>query len=76
MIVGICSVVFVCCSANLGIILAVVSLTLGIISLAGKKGGRGMAITGVVCSAVALFLGLLGLFFAPMFTRLFNSIYY
>ncbi|MBP3249220.1 MAG: DUF4190 domain-containing protein [Ruminococcus sp.] len=45
-----------CCFCGLGWILAPLSLIFGIISLATKRGGKGLAIAGVVLSAITLLL--------------------
>lgn len=41
----------------IGLPLALVGLVLGIVSIAKKKGGRGMAIAGIITSALALLFG-------------------
>ncbi len=51
MVVGICSIVFAWLP-YLSLILGLVGLVLGIVSLAKKMGGKGMAIAGVVCSSI------------------------
>ncbi|MDO5124811.1 MAG: DUF4190 domain-containing protein [Ruminococcus sp.] len=54
MILGICSLVFGCCLWYIGLPCAIVGVCLGGISLKKKKGGKGMAIAGLVTSIVAL----------------------
>ena len=55
MVTGICSLVFSCCASTLSLILALVSVVLGIYVLVKNKGSKGMAIAGIACSAVAIF---------------------
>lgn len=52
LVLGILSVVGGCCCLHL--ILAPLSLIFGIISLASKRGGKGMAITGIVLSVLMI----------------------
>ncbi|MCD7824139.1 MAG: zinc-ribbon domain-containing protein [Oscillospiraceae bacterium] len=59
MVTGICSLVLSCCASTLSFILALVSCALGIYVLIKHKGGRGMAIAGITCSAVAIFAAVL-----------------
>ncbi len=47
-----------CCIAPLGIVIGTVAVVLGAISLAKKRGGRGMAIAGVVTGAVGIVISL------------------
>ena len=54
MVLGICSLVSSCCIPYLPFLLALVGLILAGVSLAGHKGGKGMAIAGLVCSIVSL----------------------
>ncbi len=54
MVCGIVSLVFSCCIPWVTFILALVGVILGGVSIATKKGGKGMAIAGLVCSIVAL----------------------
>ena len=54
MVLGIVSVVFCCCFVYISIPCGIVGLILGAISVATKKGGKGMAIAGIVCSIVSL----------------------
>ncbi|MDD3219369.1 MAG: DUF4190 domain-containing protein [Lachnospiraceae bacterium] len=56
MVLGIVSIVFVCCLGWFVLIPAGVSLILGIVSLVKHKPGKGMAIAGIVCAAVAIIL--------------------
>jgi hypothetical protein len=52
LVLGILSVL--CCCIGAGFILAPLALIFGIISLAKKQGGKGLAITGIVLSALSL----------------------
>ncbi len=54
MVLGIVSIVFSCCFVYISIPCGIVGLILGAISIATKKGGKGMAIAGIVCSIVSL----------------------
>ncbi len=54
MVLGICALVFSCCIPVVPFFLAVISLILGIVSIKTGKGGKGMAIAGVVCSVISL----------------------
>lgn len=58
MVCGILSILC-CCVWYVGLVLAIVGLVLSIISLKQHKPGRGMAIAGVICSAIGLGIGLL-----------------
>lgn len=60
MVLGILSLLC-CCVTYLSIVLAVVSLVLSIVSIVQKKPGKGMAIAGIVCSAVALVIGVVAI---------------
>lgn len=55
MVLGICSIVF-CCLGYIAIVIAIVGLILGIVSLKGQRAGRGMAIAGIITSAIGLIL--------------------
>ena len=54
MVLGICSLLFSCCIPYLPFVLALLGIILAGVSLAGHKGGKGMAIAGLVCSIVSL----------------------
>jgi len=54
MVLGIVSLVLSCCVPYLPAILALVAVILAGVSLAKKQGGKGMAITGLVCGIIAL----------------------
>lgn len=53
MVLGIVSLVF-CCIPYLSIPCSIVGIILGGVSLATKKGGKGMAIAGLVCSILGI----------------------
>lgn len=55
MVLGIISLVC-CCSGYIALAAGVVGLVLSIVSLVQKRPGKGMAITGIVCSAIAIVL--------------------
>ena len=55
MVLGILSLVC-CCSGYIALVLGVVGMVLSIVSLVQKRPGKGMAIAGIVCSAVAIVL--------------------
>lgn len=66
MVLGIVSIVMLCCSYWISVPCAVVGLILGIIH--NKKNGKnGMAIAGIVCSIVSLVLLVLLLIIAAVF---------
>lgn len=54
MVLGIFSLTFGCCITYVGIAAAIAGIITGIISLKNKKPGKGMAIAGIVMSAIAL----------------------
>lgn len=53
LVMGILSLLL-CCCYGLGVVFAVIGLIFGIISLATKRGGKGMAITGVILSVITV----------------------
>jgi len=68
MVLGICGVVFAFCYYPIGFLCAVVGVVLGGVALSkmnsgGDRSGRGMAIAGLVCSIVAIGIGVLALIF-------------
>ncbi|MBQ2253056.1 MAG: DUF4190 domain-containing protein [Clostridia bacterium] len=69
MVLGICSVVF---AGVIGILLAIIGLVFSIVAMKKCKGpdsGRGMAITGLVCSIVGFFVSVLAiLYFVWLFS--------
>lgn len=58
MVLGIVSLVC-CCAAPFNAILAIAGIVLSVLVLVQKKPGKGMAIAGIICSAVALVLVIL-----------------
>ncbi|MGN1145923.1 MAG: DUF4190 domain-containing protein [Acetatifactor sp.] len=54
MVLGICALVLACCVPYVPVILALLAVVLGGVSLAKKKGGKGMAIAGLVCGIIGL----------------------
>lgn len=54
MVLGIFSLTFGCCITYVGIATAIAGLITGIISLKDKKPGKGMAIAGIIMSAIEL----------------------
>ncbi|MCI8950304.1 MAG: DUF4190 domain-containing protein [Lachnospiraceae bacterium] len=54
MVCGILSLVLSCCIPYVPFILALVGLVLGAVSLHGHRGGKGMAIAGLVMSIISL----------------------
>ena len=61
MVLGICSLVLGCCFWYVSIPCAVVGVILGGVSLSKKKGGKGMAVAGVVTSIVGLVPAIIGI---------------
>ena len=57
MICGILSLLC-CCVWYIGLVLGIVGMVLSIISIRQHKPGKGMAIAGIVCSAIGLGIGL------------------
>lgn len=55
MVLGIISLVC-CCSGYIALVLGIVGLILSIVSLVQKRPGKGMAIAGIICSAIAIVL--------------------
>ena len=58
LVLGIVALVF-CFISFISIPSAIVALVLGIISIVTKKGGKGMAITGVILSAIGLVVAII-----------------
>ncbi|MDO4167289.1 MAG: DUF4190 domain-containing protein [Eubacteriales bacterium] len=56
MVCGILSIVLCCCNQYITGVLAIVGLVLSILAVKGHKPGRGMAIAGIVCSAIGLII--------------------
>lgn len=54
MILGIVSLVVSCCFYYISLPCAIISVVLAAVSLKGKRGGRGMAIAGLVCAIISL----------------------
>lgn len=54
MVCGICSLVLACCVPYVPFILALIGVILGGVSLSGHRGGKGMAIAGLVTSIISL----------------------
>lgn len=54
MVLGIVALVLSCCVYFVSIPCAVVGVILAAVSLKGKKGGKGMAVAGLVCSIISL----------------------
>lgn len=82
MVLGIIAVLLSCCSGTrwLTVIVAVVGIVFGILALQKKEfNNRGMAIAGIVCSIVALVMGLililLGVVGIAFLTSLFSGIH-
>lgn len=59
MILGILSILCCCWFGVIGIIFSLAALVFGIITLATHKGGKGMAIAGIICGGLALLLSIL-----------------
>ena len=54
MVCGICSLVLACCVPYVPFVLALIGVILGGVSLSGHRGGKGMAIAGLVTSIISL----------------------
>lgn len=54
LVLGIVGLLFSCCIPYLPFLCSLAGCILGIISLAKKMGGKGMAIAGLICSIIAL----------------------
>lgn len=85
LVLGIVSLVLGCCAYGLTTISSIVGLVLGIIFLKknqhlGKYDGKGMAIAGIICSAIGLLFGigmivyLVVMFSNPEFLDMYNDI--
>ncbi len=61
MVLGICSLVLGCCFWYVSIPCAIVGVILGGASLSKKKGGKGMAVAGVVTSIIGLVPAIIGI---------------
>jgi len=59
MVLGIVALVMSCCFYFISIPCAVVGVVLGAVSLAGQKPGKGMAIAGLITSALSILLFLI-----------------
>lgn len=53
MVLGIISLVC-CCTGYIALVIGIVGFVLSLISLIQKKPGKGMAIAGIICSAIAI----------------------
>lgn len=62
LVLGIVSVIFSCCLWYIGLPCGIIGLVLGILSMKKKAPGKGMAIAGIILSAVALVLGIITIF--------------
>ncbi len=60
MVLGIVAIVLMCCNTYIGMACAVVGLILGILHVR-KNGKNGMAIAGIVCSAVAIAIAVIAI---------------
>ncbi len=56
MILGIFSLLCCCCVPCISVIFSILGLIFGILSLKDEPTGRGLAIAGIVCSAVSMFM--------------------
>ncbi len=61
MVLGILSLVFGCCFYYLAFPCSLLGLILAAVSLKGKKGGKGMAIAGLVTSIIGIIPALIGI---------------
>lgn len=59
MVLGIVALVFGCCLWYISIPCSIVGLILGGVSLAQKRGGKGMAIAGIVLSAIGIIVAVI-----------------
>lgn len=59
MVLGIIALVFGCCLWYISIPCSIVGLILGGVSLAQKRGGKGMAIAGIVLSAIGIIVAII-----------------
>ena len=57
LVTGILSILC-CCCGWFGILLALTAVVTGVISIVNKKGGFGMAVAGISCGGVALFISI------------------
>jgi hypothetical protein len=80
LVCGIIGLLLSCCW-YIGIPLSIAGLVLGILVLKNKKGGKGMAIAGIVLSSITIVIGIFAviMFFAfstsPEFSNLYEEIY-
>lgn len=72
MICGILSILC-CCFSYFGIVLAIAALVMGIISVAQHKGGKGMAVAGIVCGAIGLIFSVTITIFAQIGSNSFTE---
>lgn len=61
MVLGICSIVLSCCFYYVSIPCAIIGVILGAVSLKGNKGGKGMAIAGLVTSIISIVPVIIGI---------------
>lgn len=54
MVLGICALVLSCCVPYVPALLALLAVVFGGVSIAKKKGGKGMAVAGLVCGVIGL----------------------
>ena len=70
LICGILGILLSCCLWYIAIPLAIAGLILGIIVVKNKKGGKNLAIVGIVLSSISI---ILGIFAAIMFIAVFTN---
>ena len=58
MVCGILSLVLFCCLWKYDLVLSIPAVALGVIGLKKEQNGKGMAIAGIICGAIALLLGI------------------
>lgn len=63
MILGICSYLFCCCSGFISFFPSAAGLVLGIVSLKRNEDGKGMAIAGIVLSAIGILISIIAIIF-------------
>jgi uncharacterized membrane protein len=80
LICGILGVLLSCCLWYIAIPLAIAGLVLGIIVLKNKKGGKNLAIVGIILSAISIIVGIfvailfIAVFTNPEFTTMYEEI--
>lgn len=73
MVLGICSIIFICIIPYLPLLTGIIGIVLAAISLKNEMGGKGMAIAGLVLSIIAVVIYAIILIFGAAFLAYFGD---